>query len=190
MNECARRRPLNGSNRVLDSNTALGVSTSTVCPESSADQRGLARRHFELEKVRLLVLQADLSVCPPAHERAGADLKFQVPGRSRIELIAGGEGRIDLALNPFLCPGPPERDLSVHETQPRRRRADRVLLLVRRLRRVSGGAPVNRLTASMSPRIVLPCIPNPPVLCAVLAAHACSEGASSARTTFPVLPQR
>jgi hypothetical protein len=89
---------------------------------------GVPRRHLELEVIRFLVLQADLSVRPSAHKRAGGNLDLQIPWGAGRELVARGEGCIDLGLHPILGTRTPKRCLPVNEAQPWRSSTDRGLL--------------------------------------------------------------
>ena len=68
----------------------------------------VTRGHLELEKIRLMVLQAELCVCPSAHEGPGADLDLQSPLRPSVEQVTRGKRGIDLRLRPVLGPRAPE----------------------------------------------------------------------------------
>ena len=47
--------------------------------------------HLDLEKIRFLVLQAELGVFPRAHESAGADLELQIPAGTRYRARRPGQ---------------------------------------------------------------------------------------------------
>ena len=96
------------------------------------------RGHLELEKIRLLVRQADLGVRSRAHERVSADLKLQGARGRGIQLVTRGERSVDLRLRPVLGAGAPERDLALRKAQARRCLVDRGLPWVLRVSPVRG----------------------------------------------------
>src|SRR5262249_33581230 len=87
----------------------------------------------ELEKILLLVVEADLSSLGGAHERAQADLDLDVAVRSRVEHVTGRERGVDLRRSPVVGTGPPEGDLAVDVADARRGDVD----YLRRGRRVT-----------------------------------------------------
>jgi len=98
----------------------LRTSLKYVVPglERAQVKGGEAGGHLELEKIRLLVGQAELGVRPRAHERAGANLELHIARGCGRHLVARREGSIDLRRRPVLRTRAPVRDLPVREDVP------------------------------------------------------------------------
>jgi hypothetical protein len=66
----------------------------------------------ELEKIRLVVLEAKLAVRPSTYECLRADLDLKVTVTPSVQKITRGKRSVDLRLRPILSPRTPERNLT------------------------------------------------------------------------------
>ena len=97
-------------------------------------ERDVARRHAELNEVRLLVVEAELRAVGCAHERPWPDLDLHVGALPGVEHVTRRQRRVELGRCPVLRPGTPEGHLAGHVAHPGRRgvgRLSRVLGLDR-----------------------------------------------------------
>src|SRR5437773_2308499 len=84
-------------------------------------QRGMARRHAELNEIQLLVVETHLRAFRGAHERARTDLDLDVGPLPGIESVSRRERGIEPGASPVLSTGTPEGHVAVEVAQTRGR---------------------------------------------------------------------
>jgi hypothetical protein len=140
--------------RALDGEDGIGrVELDGLAGRKLAKvERGQSTRQPELEKILLLVVEANLGSLGGAHERARADLDLDVAVRSRVEDVTGRQRCVDLRRSPVVGTGPPEGDLAVDVADAGRGDVDRLHRCGRVTRRRRRGLGRSSLSVKSSPR--------------------------------------
>src|SRR5207237_8005806 len=76
-------------------------------------ERDVAPGDLDLQEIRLVVHETELGVAPCPHERARAHLELEIAPVTRVELVPGRQGRVDLRGSPVRRPRPNIRDLAL-----------------------------------------------------------------------------
>ena len=92
----------------------------------------MAAGDLDLQEIRLVVHETELGVAPCPHERARAHLELEIAPVTRVELVPGRQGRVDLRGSPVRRPRPKIRDLALGIAQPGRGVTNRAVVTLSR----------------------------------------------------------